>query len=61
MRNALQEVIGNKASLQNALKNRSLEQLPGFNSINSGAKKRKLTVPNKHSKGKVKKAQNKSK
>ena len=55
--NALQDVSENKASLKDALKNRALEQLPGFNSINSGARKRKSTTPNKPSRRRVKKTQ----
>ena len=35
-----------------------MEQLPGLNSINSGAKKRKSTTSKKPSKRKVKKAKN---
>ena len=56
--NALQDVSENKASLKDALKNRALEQLPGLNSINSGAKKRKSTTPNNPSRRKGKKAKN---
>ena len=56
--NALQDVSENKASLKDALKNRALEQLPGLNSINSGAKKRKSTTTNNPSRRKVKTAKN---
>ena len=55
--NALQDVSENKASLKDALKNRALEQLHPANLINSGARKRKSTTPNKPSRRKVKKTQ----